>query len=187
MDMENPAVTREEVLQRLRDVFYEVVPTTYQTYCVMTARICQQTLQNLGVEAELVPCQLWWAGSDRNYVLGFCREDTAPRWYGHVVVTTGRWLIDTAVRHLQEDLDVATPMVIVTDTFAFPSTVIGRFDVREGERLWWHHPPQGMDLTIPEEPGDTIHRLADALTIRIRANIAASGGVVENSMAETRL
>lgn len=163
MDMDLPAVTQEEVLVCLRDEFYRVVPLKYQTYCVLTARICQRALRHFNLEYEVVPCQLWWSGIDGNFVVGFHEQHPQEQWGGHVVCMGQDWLVDAALHHIQKGTGEPVPNILVTRTFAIRSNAISRRILSPQASLWWHRPPAGVQIDLPQEPEDLIARYADEL------------------------
>jgi hypothetical protein len=181
MDMDNPIVPRDEILVRLCNGFYEVVPATYQTYCVLTASICQRVLRHFGVGANVVPCQLWWAGPDQNFVLGFCNDEPGELWDGHVVCMTQGWVIDAALRHIQESIGAVVPSILLSRAFGISSNVISRFNLNGQAWLWWHRPPSDRRIVIPREPEELIVRYADELISRIQSDLA-SGNVAATAV-----
>jgi hypothetical protein len=183
MDMDIPAVTHEDVLARLRNYFYEVVPATYQTYCAVTALINVRVLRHFGIDAKLVTCQLWYAGPNGNFVVGFYRKE-AQQWDGHVVCMANGWLLDAALHHIQKHLNVSVPNIVLSQCFGIASNVISRFDLRDGERLWWHHPPHDLQVEIPREPEDVVARFADELIGRISNNSAGAASAAGASRSE---
>jgi hypothetical protein len=162
-------VLEEQILESLAQCFYEAVPAEFQTFCALTALVTQLVLQRFGVASELLPCQLWYAGRDRNHVIGFVgHRAQAGKWDGHVVCTTSERIIDTAVHHLHRDLGLQVPRVIVVPRFNIPSQAIARFDVNATDRIWWHHAPSGADTTPPPQPAEMVEQLATRLEACIR-------------------
>lgn len=169
--MDISAVTREQILASLRDSLYEVVPLKYQTYCALTGQICCRVLRHFGIEAQLVPCQLWWVTPEQNFVVGFYRKASATQWEGHVVCMGDGFLIDAALYHVQKQLGVEVPKVVVGSVFGIPSTVISRYNLSHDAQLWWHRPPPGIDVTIPDEPEELIAMYANELISRLELGL----------------
>jgi hypothetical protein len=182
MDMEktlprHPVFSAEQVLAALGKVFYEVVPLRYQTYCVLTSRTVQTTLQFFGIDAKVIACQVWHAGADKNYVLGF-HETISPRqWNGHAICMAQGWLIDAALHHFRKEFGLNVPNIVVKKSFDVTSNVISRLDLGPQERIWWHQPPHSLNVAIPEEPADMIADLSSRLIARIQAELEEKAGV----------
>jgi hypothetical protein len=171
MDMDIPAVTHEEVLVRLREDFYQVVPAAFQTCCIFAASICCKVLRHFGFDARVVPCQLWWAGPDKNFVVGFYKTASDKQWNGHAVCVANGWLIDAAPRQFQKQFGLDVPGILVTRTFGITSNVIGRYTLSDDTHLWWHEPPGDDEVAIPSEPEELIDRYAQALVQRVQTQL----------------
>jgi hypothetical protein len=156
--------------------FYDVVPHEYKTYCALTARISQAVLSHFGMEATLVPCQVWLATPDHNYVVGFVGKGVSGKWDGHVVCKVGSVIVDMALKHFEKEFGLNTPSAIVTPCFDVPTQVISRHDLAAGARFWWHYPPAspGIDLNVPDEPPDVVAKHAGRL-IELLSMQRASG------------
>lgn len=164
---------QDRIVRAVATSFYDVVPATYRTFCSLDARVLQRTFQAFGFEASLQPCQLWYAGPQRNHVVGFTGQaKQAGRWDGHVVCTMGEWLLDAAVEHLHVELGVKVPHLIATQRFPLRSQAIARWDLSENERLWWLHAPEGVDATPSAEPEPVVAGLAQALHARALSRLA---------------
>jgi hypothetical protein len=173
--MEIPAVTGGQVTDALRDAFYQVVPLQYQTHCVLTAQICCRVLRHFGINSWLEPCQLWWVAPGRNFVVGFFQKAHELQWEGHVICRGDNFLIDAALHHVQRELGVDVPNIVVGDVFDFRSNVISRYDLSHDTRLWWHRPPHELDIEIPEEPEDLIMQYVDELISKLELSLGAGG------------
>lgn len=173
--MEIPAVTGGQVLDALRDAFYQIVPLDYKTHCALTARICCRVLRHFGIEAHLEPCQLWWVAPGRNFIVGFFRKAHELQWEGHVVCRGEGFLIDAALYHVQRELGVEVPKIVAADVFDFRSNVISRYDLSHDTRLWWHRPPPDVDIEIPGEPEELIARYSDELISKLALNLGIDG------------
>ena len=166
---------REElaIVEQVTRSFYDVLPERLRTYCSAGARITQQALRRLGVESDLLPCQLMYAGPNVTYLVGFTRTSRDPgKWDGHVVCAGREWLVDAALYHLTADFGVQVPRIACQRRLWVPSQAIARCDLSETERIWWHHPPPGMDPTPPEEPVEVIRSLGDRLAAAARQRLS---------------
>lgn len=152
----------------LAEHFYEVVPLKYQTYCALTSSILKNVLHLFGIKAELVPCQVWCVSHESNFVVGFL--DVAPKlhkWNGHVVCDAGDFIIDAAIKHFDIEFGLTVPAIVRSRKFLVPTQVISRHNLNERLQLWWHHPPEGVDVTIPNEPSELITKYATQLVERL--------------------
>jgi hypothetical protein len=177
MDMDTPAIAGAPVVVALHNALYQVVPLEYQTFCVLTAQICCRVLRHFGIEARVEPCQLWWVAPEQNYIVGFSGNKRDTQWEGHVVCRGEDFLIDAALYHVQRDLGVEVPRIVIAHIFGIPSNVISRYDLDHGTRLWWHRPPPDADLQIPDEPEEIIARYTDELISLLELNFSARGHV----------
>ena len=57
----------KKLLKQMSDVFYDVVPETYKTYCVLVSSIAKFALQANGLDAKLTVCQLWYQLNGRRF------------------------------------------------------------------------------------------------------------------------
>ena len=170
--MDFPAVTPQQILVRLREDFYRAVPLKYQTYCVLTAHICQRALRHFGIPSDVVPCQLWWSAADSNFVVGFHDRIRAEQWNGHVICMGKGWLIDAAVHHIQKSTGAAVPNIVVAKTFDIASNALSRCIVNDAS-LWWHRPPPDVEIKVPKEPEELIVRYADELVATMQSGLRA--------------
>lgn len=165
------AVTLEEqAFTALALSFYESVPLEYQTYCALTAQVACLVLQRLGIGCKLLPCQLWYAGPDRNCVIGFVGNAVPDKWDGHVICASNRFFIDAATRHLDREFGISIPPVISGGCFELPTQAIARVDLRPSERVWWYHPPANASAP-PQEPPELVDRLAASLLPRVQQRL----------------
>ena len=165
------AVDRKTV-KTLANVFYQVVPLNLRTYCHLTAEISKTVLQDFGISATVVPCQLLCATSDHNYAIGFVGNPPKDgKWDGHAICVAGDWFIDTAISHLQIQFGIDVPPVAFAPSFTVPTQVIGRINCSERQCLWWYHPPQGADTRMPEEPASLISEYSSQLIGKLSETI----------------
>lgn len=160
-----------DVVNELARCFYAVVPDRYRTFCSQNARVAQEALRRFGFRWRLLPCQLWYAGRDRNHVVGFVGNVPPGMWDGHVVCANGSWFVEPTLHHLNV-AGIEAPGVIVGERFHVPSQAIARHDLRTGERLWWLHPPAGMQTQPPDEPRELVEHFAAALADMMQSRLA---------------
>lgn len=142
------------LIEKLADCFYKVVPDQYRTYCAFTSKIIQNVLGHFGMTCERVPCQIWYSKPNHMYVIGFLGKSNPEKWDGHVICKTGRLLIDTATHHFERDFGLQVPPMVVTPMFEFPTTALAHVNINSTDSLWWYLPPQGADVSLPQEPED---------------------------------
>ena len=152
-----------EILQKLGNVFYQYVPLTLSTYCSVTSRISCQVLSAFDIEAELVPCQMWYVTATNNFVIGFLGNQQPSKWDGHVICVAGDCFIDAATHHFNKEFGLEVPKVIVSKVFNLHTQVISRVDINDQSKLWWHEPPSGIDISPPIEPQELIDQYASVL------------------------
>ncbi len=156
------------LLNELGELFYEVVPEQYQTFCATTSSIAVHVLQYFAIKARLLPCQVWYTTPDQNYVVGFVgRPQALNKWDGHVVCECGDFFIDTALRNFHRDFGLNVPRVVINNKFNMTAQPISRVNLSETHRIWWHRPPENSDLTIPETPPEFISQYATQLIMRL--------------------
>lgn len=171
-----------ELVNALAESFYKLVPHELSTYCSVTSKISQRVLQHFGIEATLVPCQIWLTTPEQNFVVGFTGEPAAPgKWNGHVVCGTRDLIIDAALHNFTRDFALTLPRIAACRRFNVLSQVIARLDLNRQNALWWHHPPHcgQIDLNIPAEPPGLIAKYAAQLI----EYIAATQTVLVNNVA----
>jgi hypothetical protein len=160
-------------IKALAHHFYSVVPFHLNICCALTARVSVAALQRCGIEARLLPCQLWYTAPRQNYIVGFYEQERSVSgwWDGHVICATDGWFIDAAVRHLRNGVGVEVPDILGGPRFKLRAQAIARWDRNDTERVWWHHPPPGVDPTPPEESPTLIAGFADALAARMQEHL----------------
>lgn len=149
--------------------FYDIVPHEYKTYCARTARIMQAVLLHFGIDAKLLPCQVWLTTEGHNYVVGFLGNTSPAKWDGHVVCRAKDLIIDAALTHFEKQFGLRVPGVVSSPCFTVPTQVISRCDLSAGACLWWHYPPASpeFDLNIPSQPREMIAQYATQLIAHI--------------------
>ena len=171
------ALTPDQVLtvQTLAHQFYTVVPLEYRTFCAFTARIAVAALRQLGLDAELLACQMWCVTPQDNYVVGFLDRAVPEkgRWNGHVVCAVGNFFVDAAVRNFERDFQLQVPTVVYGQMFGDTTTVVARVNIADGAQLWWHHPHQGADTRVPQAPAQQLADWSARLAAKVRAVLQA--------------
>ena len=161
--------TDVRTVQALADVFFDVIPHSFNQHCSLTARIAYTSLRHFGIEAELFPCQLWHASPERSIVNGFTgRKTELPgKWDGHIICRAGDWYIDAATAVFRNEFTMEVPSVATFQVLPVPSAVIGRLDLNATNTLWWFVPPQGINVTPPDDPVELVDQLASALIEKV--------------------
>ena len=166
--MENLIAPELRILETLKIMYYEVVPPNLRTYCSLTSEISKAVLRHFGIETSLLPCQVWYASPNKKIAIGFIGNKPRPnKWDGHVVCTAGSYFIDAALLHFNVEFGINVPAVAVCQKCSLPSQVIGLMDMNDKEWLWWHHPPQGVDLAMPQVPHELISEYSAKLIDRL--------------------
>jgi len=156
----------------LRLAFYEVVPKELRTFCALTSRISSTVLTKLGIQNELLPCQLWYTSQTQNFVVGFLNKtEETPEWNGHVVCRVGNVIIDTATQNLEVKLKVPVPWVVVAGRFLVTTQLIARARLENEAMLEWFYPPPNALVQPPDEPQEIIDRYSALLFDRISNSI----------------
>lgn len=166
-------------LQLITRQYYEVVPEKYRTFCVFNARLLQMVLRHFGIQSELMPCQIWLSRADDSIALGFLDTQPGPGgWDGHVACRAGDYFIDASVYHFKEATGVDLPDAVLIKRFGRPSHILGRYNVSDSDRLWWHQPPDGVDSSPPPENQTDLNLYAGKLISHLDAMLANSRKVV---------
>jgi len=159
-----------KVLLRLSQIFYEVVPSQYKTYCAFTSRISLSVLQRFGHAAQVIPCQLSLAVPNQVFIFGFIDPPPDEQWNGHAVCTSDGYLFDAALAHCKKFVE-GVPDSLATPLAPAFATAIARvtLDKQTNLALWWLPPPVGFDTQLPEEPIGLIEHFAEQLFQRLSA------------------
>jgi hypothetical protein len=157
-----------QIVDRLRLAYYEVVPAEFRTFCSLTSRISQAVLSKFSIVNELMPCQLWYTHQTQNYVVGFLNKQVpTAEWNGHVVCRAGNVIIDAATQNLEVKLGVQVPWVVVARRFMVTTQLISRARLDNNAMLEWFYPPQGVVTEPPEEPLALIEQYSNLLFQKI--------------------
>lgn len=159
------------LLQNLQRLFFQVVPPQFKTYCAFTSSIACEALRQLGHEAEVQACQIWYATPNRNYVVGFLGHDPRPnKWDGHAVCRVGPWLLDTATHHFAREFRLPVPDTLLLKGLGVRSHALARMPLAGEAMLWWLSPPAGAELRLPDSPADLVRTHARGLVRALRAS-----------------
>lgn len=157
-----------QIVDRLRLAYYDVVPAEFRTFCSLTSRIAQAVLTQFSIATELMPCQLWYTNQTQNYVVGFLNTaESSQEWNGHVVCRAGNVIIDAATQNLEVKLGVPVPWVVVARRFMVTTQLISRARLDNQAMLEWFYPPEGGVAEPPEEPVALISQYANLLVQKI--------------------
>ena len=160
--------SESQIVDQLRLVYYEVVPSQLRTYCSLTSRITQAVLSKFSIANELMPCQLWYTNQTQNFVVGFLNQsEPTPEWNGHVVCRAGNVIIDAATQNLEVKLGVTVPWVVVARRFLVTTQLISRARLSNHAMLEWFYPPMGVATDPPEEPSALVQQYSDLLFQKI--------------------
>jgi hypothetical protein len=162
-----------QIIDRLRLAYYDVVPAELRTYCSLTARISEAVLLKFSMVSELMPCQLWYTKQTQNYVVGFLdHQAPTPEWNGHVVCRAGNVIMDAATQNLEVKLGVHVPWVVVARRFRVSTQLISRARLDNDAMLEWFYPPVGVATEPPSEPGALIDHYSNLLYQKISNSLA---------------
>jgi hypothetical protein len=166
-----PVVRRgpPDLLQSIVDNLYSVIDRRWETYCILVSNVVAAALHRLGVEAEVIPCQLVHIGGPRYDVIGFSGRCLPDQWDGHVVVRVGQFVIDGAVAGLRHHAGRNVPAAVLARCLPIPSSILARHDLGGDRQLLWLAPPDGADTAPPLQPEDLICTLSERLVARLAA------------------
>jgi hypothetical protein len=156
-----------ELIQKLAQSFYEVVPEQYKTYCAFTSEVIEKVLGHFGLRCERLPCQIWYTQPDHIYVVGFLGSNTPGKWDGHVVCSANNILIDAATHHFEREFGLPVPWVVVAPKFTFPTPTLAHASMKSPDAIWWQAPPANADTTLPVQPQDLVNQYSQALIQRL--------------------
>ena len=72
------------------------------------------------------------------------------------------------------------PDAVLVQRFNRPSHVLGRHNISDSDRLWWHQPPDGVDSTPPQENQADLNLYAGQLIEHLDAMLASSRKLVHS-------
>lgn len=182
LDMDNPAFATHDILTTLGNTFYDVVPIQYRTYCALTAKISQATLQHFGIDSNVVSCEVWYADADHNYVIGVTTETFPSKWPGHAICLVEGYLIDAALHHFKREFDIEIPNIVICQIFGIASNVIARQNLGLTARLWWHRTL--VEVAVPDEPEEMVTKYGSKLYQRINTVLAEKASLASFHAAQ---
>ena len=156
--------SEQALIDALVRAFYQVVDTQYRTGCTLTANVACTVLRHFGQDAQVEPCQVWCSLPHQNYVIGFVGNAPQERkWDGHVVCTSGKFLVDASLFHFQKEFGLEIPWVAAVQRIPVPSQMMARHELSSDTTLKWLCPPPGSDTHYPEVPQSLVQELAGSL------------------------
>ena len=160
--------SEQALVDALAHAYFQVVDTQYRTACTLTATVSCAVLRHFGMDAQLVPCQVWHSHSHASHVIGFLGN--APqegKWDGHLVCTSGKLLIDASLFHFNLEFGLEVPWVAAVQRIPVPSQMLARHELSADSTLKWLYPPPGSDTRYPEVPQGLVGALAGSLIERL--------------------
>lgn len=169
-------------LEAIGNIYFQVVPEKYKLYCILNSQICQEVLRNFDIPAMFLPTQLWCVTEQHNYVVGF--TGSAPKeniWDGHAVCATRDYIFDASLTHFRNEHGLDVPDIAICERFTLPSHVLGRQNLPNGSRLWWHdapamaqrHPVMEDVALVKSLAADLIHHLEQMFPVGLMAEVPA--------------
>ena len=154
----------KNILKKLEQHFYDVVPLELATYCAVDSKIACAVLNQFGIEATLYACQMRHYSSKGIYAVGFV-GDKLPQgqWNGHVICKTKNWFIDAALFTFKNKFNLEVPPCISTIANDFDKQEFAQYVLDDGSVLRWFQVPENFDSTIPDEPQEIVQEYADEL------------------------
>ena len=154
----------KNILEKLTNHFFEVVPLELSTFCAVDSKIACAVLNQFGIEASLYVCQMRHYSSKGIYAVGFV-GDKLPQgqWDGHVICKTKNWFIDAALFTFKKNFKVEVPLVVGIRADDFEQHQFAHHSLIDGSEIKWFQAPKNFDLTIPEEPQEIIQKYTDEL------------------------
>lgn len=158
------------LLSTLAARYFAVIPQQYRTYCSLTAEVSRRVLKHFGVEASLLPCQVWCSSTNgEHHVVGFVgRGSTATKWDGHVVCITNAYVLDASLHHFEREFSVPVPAVLAVQRTRLTSQSIAVATLAGGQTLLWLQPPHSGSVRIPKAPTELVNELAQKLIVDLQ-------------------
>ena len=159
----------KKLLKKSSDVFYDVVPEKYKTYCVLVSSIAKFAIQANGLNAKLTACQVWYTNAETNYAIGFTGVDKPGKWDGHVICSSNGYFIDPSTSQLKIK-DSEVPEIVFGPLMPKFSTVLARYSIDRERSVWWHKVSKLRSMeAIPTEPHELVSSYGKLLAERIQA------------------
>ena len=154
----------KNILKKLKQHFYDVVPLEFKTYCVLDSQIACLTLKHFDVKAALFPCQLRHYSDKGIYVVGFFEgKIPSTQWNGHVICKSKNWFLDPSLFTLTKQFQFEVPLVVKVRADDFEKQEFAHFNLSDGSVLKWFQAPEYFETKIPEEPEEIIQKYAKEL------------------------
>ena len=162
----------KNILKKLQQHFYDVVPPQLKTYCVVDSQIACQVLTHFDMETSLYLCQMRHYSSKGIYAVGFVEEKiTSTQWNGHVICKTQNWFLDASLFTFSKNFQIEVPLVVGIRADDFEKQEFAHHNLSDGSVLKWFQPPENFDSRIPEEPQEIIDKYAEDLIKMIEADL----------------
>jgi hypothetical protein len=161
----------KKLLKKSSDVFYDIVPEKYKTYCVLVSSIAKFAIQANGLNAKLTACQVWYTNAETNYAIGFTGVDKPGKWDGHVICSSNGYFIDASTSQLKIK-DSEVPEIVFGPLMPKFSTVLARYSIDRERSVWWHQVSKLRSIeAIPTEPHELVSSYGKLLAERIQAEM----------------
>ena len=103
----------KNILEKLTNHFFEVMPLELSTFCAVNSRIACEVLKHFDMEATLYACQVRHYSSKGIFAVGFVEGKLAPsQWNGHVICKTRNWFLDASIYTLSKNFQIEVPLVV---------------------------------------------------------------------------
>ena len=158
----------KNILKKLQQHFYDIVPPQLKTYCIVDSQIACQVLNHFDMEASLYLCQMRHYSSKGIYAVGFVEQKIpSTQWNGHVICKTRNWFLDASLYTLSKNFQIEVPLVVKVRADDFEKQEFAHHNISEGSVLRWFQAPEKFDPKIPEEPEEIIQQYAKELITMI--------------------
>ena len=159
------------ILKKLEQHFYNVVPLDLATYCVLNSRIACEVLNHFHMEAILRTCQVRHYSTKGVYAIGFVKNElAADKWNGHAICKTKNWFVDASLFTFNKIFKLKTPLIVGATQGDFSEGQFSQYELNDGSVLKWFEIPEKIDEKIPEEPLEIIQKYAEKIIEIIEIN-----------------
>ena len=158
----------KNILKKLQQHFYDVVPPHLKTYCVVDSQIACQVLNHFDMEASLYLFQMRHYSSKGIYTVGFVGDKLQNgQWNGHVICKIQNWFIDAALFTFKKKFNLEVPLVVGIRGDDFEQQQFAHYSLSDGSEIKWFQAPDGFDKSIPDEPFEIFQKYTHELIKRI--------------------
>ena len=158
----------KNILKKLEQHFYDVVPLQLETYCVVVSSITCEVLKHFGIASTLYACQMRHYSSKGTYAVGFVEgKIPSTQWNGHVICKTKNWFLDASLFTLSKNFQIEVPLVVGIRANDFEKQEFAHHNLSDGSVLRWFQAPENFDPKIPEEPEEIVQQYAKELITMI--------------------